>query len=187
MRRTLVTLLLVLTVAVSGAWADEDLHRQAATELLGLAHMDEVLTKSIDQMLAFQVQQNPGLMPYEKIMKDFFNKYMGWDALKEDFIKIYMEEFTEAELRDMIVFYKTPTGQKAVLKTPVLAARGAELGQERVQENIGELLEMIEAETNRLMETQEKIEQEDQGEDQPEEQQSEKPQQEEQQMQQEAQ
>jgi hypothetical protein len=167
MRKTLITLVMVFVVGISGAWADEDSHYQAAAELLQLAHMDQVLSETIDQMLALQIQQNPQLAPYEKVMKEFFDKYMGWDSLKEDFIRIYMDEFTEAELRDMIEFYKTPTGQKAVMKTPVLAARGAELGQQRVQDNIDELIQMIQAEEKRLKDEQEKMQQEQpQGDDQ---------------------
>jgi hypothetical protein len=161
MRRTLITAVMVLVIAVGGAWAAEDAHYQAASELLELAHMDEVLSQTIDQMLDLQIQQNPELALYEKVMREFFAKYMSWDALKEDFIKIYMEEFTEAELKDMIAFYKTPTGQKAITKTPVLASRGAQLGQQRVQDNINELIQMIKDETERLKAAQQKM-QEDQ-------------------------
>ena len=52
-------------------------------------------------------------------------------------------EFAEAELRDMIAFYKTPTGQKAIAKLPALMAKGAQIGQQRIQEHLPELQEAI--------------------------------------------
>ena len=48
-----------------------------------------------------QVQQNPSIAPYEAVMKEFLAKYMSWDSLKADMIKIYMDEFTEPELGEL--------------------------------------------------------------------------------------
>lgn len=145
-----IIILMVLVIMVQVAPAGESGHRKAAEELLTLYDMDEILSQTIDQMLSLEIQQNPQLGLYEEVLKRFFAKYMGWESLKEDFIRMYMDEFTEKELRDMIEFYRTPTGQKAIKKVPVLAAKGAQLGQKRVQSNLEELRAMIEEETLRL-------------------------------------
>jgi len=62
------------------ARADEASHRKAAESLLGLMGMENLISQSVDQMLAIQVQQNPALAPYQAQMKAFLGKYMSWPA-----------------------------------------------------------------------------------------------------------
>lgn len=123
--------------------ADEKSHRQAAEQLLGMMNMDKLLSDSLDQMLQMQIKQNPAIAPYEPQMRAFFNKYMSWASLKEDMVKIYMDEFSEEELKELLAFYQTPIGRKTIQKMPSLLAKGAELGQQRVQQHLPELQQAI--------------------------------------------
>ena len=68
---------------------------------------------------------------------------MSWEALREDYIQIYMEEFTEKELKDMMSFFKTDTGKNMAAKQTTLMMKGAQLGQNKVQEHMSELQEML--------------------------------------------
>jgi len=133
---------LLSVVALSypaNARADEATHRKAAESLLNLMGMDNLVSQSVDQMLAAQVQQNPAIAPFQPQMKAFLNKYMSWASLKDDMIKIYMAEFSESELNELNKFYQTPLGKKTVQKMPGMMAKGAEIGQKRVQEHLPEL------------------------------------------------
>jgi hypothetical protein len=121
------------------ARADEAGHRKAAESLLSLMNMDSVMSQSIDQMLQMQIKQNPAIGAYEQEMKNFLKKYMSWAGLKDDMVKIYMDEFTESELNELNKFYQTPLGKKTLEKMPTLLSKGAELGQRRVQEHLPEL------------------------------------------------
>jgi hypothetical protein len=128
------------------ARADEASHRKAVESLFTLMGMENVLTQSIDQMLAMQVQQNPALAQYQPQMKAFLSKYMSWASLKDDMAKIYMAEFSESELNELTKFYQTPLGKKSIQKMPALMAKGAEIGQKRVQEHLPELQAALAAE-----------------------------------------
>jgi hypothetical protein len=108
--------------------------------------MEKVLAESIDQMLAMQVQQNPALAQFQPQMKAFLSKYMSWASLKDDMARIYMAEFTEAELKELTKFYETPLGKKTIQKMPGLMAKGAEIGQKRVQDHLPELQAALAAE-----------------------------------------
>ena len=121
------------------ARADEASDRKAVESLFALMGMETVLSQSIDQMLAMQVQQNPALAPYQTQMKAFLSKYMSWASLKDDMTKLYMAEFSETELNELTKFYQTPLGKKTIQKMPALMAKGAEIGQKRVQEHLPEL------------------------------------------------
>jgi uncharacterized protein len=66
----------------------------------------------------------------EKIM-GMFRQQFAWDNLKEDYIKIYTEMFTEQELKDLVTFYKSPAGRKFAEKQPELINKSLELGREK--------------------------------------------------------
>lgn len=72
------------------------------------------------------------------------------ESLKPDLIKIYTETYSVTELRVINAFYATDTGKKTIKTMPELMAKAAQLGATRMQENIGELQEMIRVETERL-------------------------------------
>lgn len=114
-------------------------HYKAAEQMLSLMDMENVLRRSIDEMLKAQIAQNPSIAPFENVMREFLMKHMSWDSLKADTVKIYMNEFTEAELNEMNKFYQTPIGKKMVEKMPTLMGKGSELGAQRVQQHMPEL------------------------------------------------
>ena len=103
------------------------------------------MSQSVDQMLQIQLKQNPAIAPYEQQMRAFLNKYMSWASMKDDMLKIYTVEFTEAELKELTAFYQTPVGKKTVQKIPQLMAKGAELSQKRMQDHMPELQAAIAA------------------------------------------
>jgi hypothetical protein len=153
---------MLMVLNVQTVFADDASHREAAERLLVIMNMEQTLDRTIEQTLAMEIQQDQQLALYEDVMKRFFSKYMSWEGLKDDFVQIYVDEFTEQDILAMIDFYKTPTGQKAIEKTPVLFMKGAQLGQSRVQENIGELQKMVEVETERLIKMQQEEQQKQQ-------------------------
>jgi tetratricopeptide (TPR) repeat protein len=48
------------------------------------------------------------------------------ERLMPRMIDIYVEAYTEQELRDLIAFYKTPIGKKTLEKTPLLMPQGTQ-------------------------------------------------------------
>ena len=125
--------------------ADEASHLKAAQDLLVAAQMQVIFSKTVDQALDMQIKQAPQLAQFRPIMTAFFSKYMSWDALKDDLAKLYANAFTEDELKDITKFYETPTGKKMAMETPALMMQGSALGQQKVQEHIGELQQAIQA------------------------------------------
>ena len=144
----------VIFMILSTSFASEDSHKIAAEKLLIQIGTDKILSSTIETVLNAQIQQQPSLAPYKEVMLKFFEKHMGFESLKDDLVAIYVEAFTEEELNDIMAFYETPTGRKTLEKLPELSAKGAQLGQTRVQQNIQELQEMIQAESKRIQEQQ---------------------------------
>ena len=121
------------------AWADEASHRAAADELLDAMKLKEVQLDAAKQMLDIMVKQNPILEANKDILEETIKKALAWDAIKDDYAKVYMEEFTEPELKKLAAFYRTPLGRKLAKKTPVLAAKGAKIGAAQMRKYAPEL------------------------------------------------
>jgi hypothetical protein len=112
-------------------------------ELCNVMDLEHIMQDSMNRMIDLQLQQAPQIQSARPQFEKFFNKYLSWTALKDDYVKLYMDTFSEPELRELITFYKTPTGKKAVKQMPQLLQKGAELGASRVREHMGELMQML--------------------------------------------
>jgi hypothetical protein len=142
MRAAALTLAVLLSFA-STAFADETSHRQAVEKLLGAMKMESSLKTGIDKMMEIQLQSAPQLAPFKDTVRAFFDKHMSWSALKPMYVQLYMDSFTESEIKDMITFFNTPTGKKAAAVLPELGVKGAELGAKVMKEHMGELMSLL--------------------------------------------
>ena len=150
------TILLLSLLVVSGlSFADSD-SKKEAENLLNMMGMKDALEQSIEQTLQVQMQQNPTLVPFKNVMMQFFQKHMSYESLKPDMVQIYANAFTASELKELIAFYRTPTGKKTIEKMPQLMSQGGQIGAKRVQDNIQELQQSIKEEAERIKNSQTK-------------------------------
>jgi uncharacterized protein len=149
-------LLILLVIAPSLTSADSASHEKVAEELLMTVDADNLMKQSMAQMIQLQIQQNPQLGLYEQVLQRFVEKYMSWESLRPDLIALYTQAFTEDELREIVAFYQSPVGQKAIKAIPTLMAQGGQIGVKRIQEHLPELQAMIAEETARLKKLQER-------------------------------
>ena len=97
----------------------------------------------MDSVVQLQIRQNPQLVSHEKTIHEFFTKHIGWTALKDELADMYMRRFTEKELLEINAFYITPAGQKVITVLPELVQERNQLAMMRLQQNIGELQQII--------------------------------------------
>ena len=145
---------LITALGVSSMSLADAASEKEAEKLLDMVGTQAVMEQSMSQMLDIQLQQNPALAPYKGVMMEFLNKNMSYESLKPDLVKMYSEEFTSSELREINAFYSTDVGKKSIEKMPTLMMQGGQLGATRVQENIGDLQAMIQAESERIQKLQ---------------------------------
>ncbi len=138
---------ILLSVTVN---AKEHFHVEITYELFDAMDLSTTFEQTIIKMVDLQVQQNPQIAPYRKVMLDFFAKYMGWESLKADMAKIYIDKFSIEEIIKLKEFYNTPLGKKMSKLLPELTAEGAALGQRRVQDNMDELKRMVVEEEKKI-------------------------------------
>ena len=139
---TVTFLLLTLSTLMTHA-ADDASHRQQVETLFRLTQMEKKIEESVDSVVQLQLRQNPQLAEHEKTMHDFFTRYIGWNALKDELADMYMRRFTEEELTKINAFYITPAGQKVITVLPELVQERNQLAMMRIQQNIAELQQVI--------------------------------------------
>jgi hypothetical protein len=139
----LVCILILAFPADSSAGPDS--HRQAVARLFELTNMQHLIEDSVDNVVTLQIAQNPALAAHREALRTFMEKYIGWQALKNDLTVMYLQAFTETELDQMNAFYSSPTGQKVLQRLPELVQQRNRLAMQRLQEHIGELQREISA------------------------------------------
>jgi hypothetical protein len=55
--------------------------------------------------------------------------FLGPDGIENDLINVYAKHFTPNDVKELLAFYASPVGQKAVAALPVLTQESAALGQ----------------------------------------------------------
>jgi hypothetical protein len=144
-----VILVMLVLCFSSFALADISSHRQAAEEVLLLTNADKLmdpLGQQIQQMQIRQLQQM-NLPPeayefaqkYLKRINDIMTRELQWEKMKDDYIDLYVDIFSEPEIRELIEFYKTPLGKKVIEKTPLLMQKSMQLGQQRATKIMPEI------------------------------------------------
>jgi hypothetical protein len=148
MRLIGVSVLLALCIASLG-YAESQTHRQAAEEVLRLTKVDKLLVPLIDQIQQVQIQQLQQMdlsseayataQRYLRRINDLVAREMQWQEIKDDYIGLYTDSFTERELHQLIQFYSTPLGRKVIEKMPILMEQSMQLGQKKMMKIMPEI------------------------------------------------
>ena len=137
--------------------ADDAAQRTALVEeMLKTMRMDEtmanIMVKQKQAVLRMSASMLPKDTPAEeqqkfqqmlpKIMDAAF-KQMSWETLKPDFVRIYAEVFTVADIKGLIAFYQSPVGQKFIEKQPEVTEKTMMVVQQRMPAMMQELQKLI--------------------------------------------
>jgi hypothetical protein len=141
MSRIVIALLFGMSLTTS-VLADEK--RELARELTDLMEVDAQFDHVMDQMgQMFSVQDfGPEMSPSETAiierhqvkMFTAMQEAFGGDELRDYMIDLYASYFNEKELKDMIEFHQTPTGQRMIEIMPMIMEDSALHTQEKMME-----------------------------------------------------
>ncbi|WP_164513439.1 DUF2059 domain-containing protein [Thiosocius teredinicola] len=89
-------------------------------QMLGNQQLDEDLLVVFDK--------------YSERMVDLLKQEMRWEKLEPHYVQIYVDVFSEDELRDLIAFYRTPLGQKMLEKMPQIMQASLAISQQQMRD-----------------------------------------------------
>jgi hypothetical protein len=136
-------LLLVLVGAAAQEPAPVSSHEKAARDLYRLIGGEKLAGAGADVMLG-AVRQDPAMAPYEDVFRAWYKKVFASGDLESEVVALYMQVYSEQELRELAAFYKSPLGQKTLATLPEMMQKSAEIGMRRAKEHSAELQEMLE-------------------------------------------
>lgn len=114
-----------------------------AEKFLKQVHADKLTVPvyaQVQQMFAQRFAQSKApdskkavLDRYQAKANAELDRVVSWDKIKPDMIKLYTDNFSESELKQLNDFYASALGQKVLAKMPRLTAQSAQLTQAKLQ------------------------------------------------------
>jgi len=148
MKRTFLAVLCSVLLISTIASADQTGEKKAILKLLEISNarnMSDQIMTSMDAVMDRQFQTaNEQLSPKGqdelmtvrkesvKLMQDNFS----WDQMKDMYIDIYTQVFTEDEINQLVEFYQSPLGKKMLEKMPELLQVTFEKTQALIQKKM---------------------------------------------------
>jgi len=127
----------------------------AAKELVSLkgggAMFDPLIPGVIESAKNQFLPTNPNLAgPLTEVANQLHKEYAPRRAELIDMVaKIYAQHFTEAELKDIVAFYKTPAGKKMLAQEPIAIKQSLDAAQEWANEFSDTVLQRFRTEMQR--------------------------------------
>ncbi|MBS7566189.1 DUF2059 domain-containing protein [Mucilaginibacter sp. Bleaf8] len=135
-----VCLLIVAGTAAKAQTAIPASRLKTAEALVDASGVSSQLTSMYSNMVDVSSAQVPAdkKAKFKELMMGFLSKYMSYSALKPDLAKLYAQEFSEPELKQITQFYLTPAGKKMTQKMALLQQKGMQIGQQKMQAHLPE-------------------------------------------------
>lgn len=144
MKKLFVLVIILLISLPVTASADEATRRQLAEQFLTINQVKEqvdLMYQKVSEIVNAQLEaielpekREKNLEAMRKISADLLAGSLSWDSLKDEYITLYADTFTEKELQGIIDFSKSPLGQKMAEKSPILMQKSMEIGRQHAQE-----------------------------------------------------
>lgn len=126
MNRAMQKLLVVLLMLVSTTAFSEPATKSSVKELMNLTGAGNLSVQMMNQMLPALKRMAPN-EPQE--FWDGFMAEVDPGEMEDMVIPIYQKYLTEAEIKELIIFYKSPTGEKLIQVQPNIMRESMMIGQ----------------------------------------------------------
>lgn len=168
MKKMIVFALVLLFCLPLSAIADDASRRQLAEQFLNINKVKDqvdLMYGKIEGIIFSQLEaidipdeREKNLQAMQKIALDLLFEGLSWDKLKDEYIQLYADTFTEEELQGIIDFSKSPLGQKMAEKSPILMQRSMEIGRQHAQQVMPQVQKAIQEYIKENIETAKKAE-----------------------------
>jgi hypothetical protein len=115
-------------------------HADSADDLMDVMDVEKQMLGGFEAMLPMVDQMALQLSLSDTEKEELLNIYRTWfedDIDREKLVKgttdLYRQAFTNDEIKEMLAFFSSPTGQKVIQQSPTLMQEGAKLGMIEAQ------------------------------------------------------
>jgi len=103
----------------------------------------EAMMPMIDQMAVKFKLNNEGKEELKDIFRSWFNEDIDRSKMMSEMKRLYLQTFTDDEIRKITEFYQTPVGARFLEKSPQLMQLGAQIGMKEAQSKQVKLMERV--------------------------------------------
>lgn len=141
--------------------ADEAHHRQLALQLMEIHHAREMLEAAADKVkdrllsrfaeVAATSGDKEAVAAGKERAAQLIDAEFSWNNLKQDYVQMYVDFFTEDELQAIVDFSNSPAGRKLQDVTPALMMKSAAIGQKHsraVEPRVERIIEQLTPKTS---------------------------------------
>ena len=163
MKTFVVSVIIVLSILSSVSYADEVSKKVIAEDLLITMKSDQMIKPFFNQIRSMMEQQfvqmgapeamRPILKKYTDKIFNLMEETLNWQALKEDIVSVYIQTFTEDELKGMLAFYKSPVGKSVIDKMPIAVQYSVGIVQKhmpQIQVKLKEIVQEMKCEIEKM-------------------------------------
>lgn len=153
MKKLFFVVLCLFTFANTVVLADEHTHQEAALKLLEITNarsMVDQMRTSLELMMQKQLEAaakdlqpeaQEAMGTIQKEIMRWSSENFNWDQIKQMYVEIYIQVFTESEINELVEFYQSPLGKKMLAKMPELMQASMQKTQKFVQSKLPEFQE----------------------------------------------
>ncbi|MBT1450328.1 DUF2059 domain-containing protein [Glaciecola sp. XM2] len=134
----------VLSISIATAsQAQTNTTQDNLDKLFEIMEMDKTMEVMFSQMESIYIdnlkdrnltaEQTAVYAKYHQEMTQVMMDEMSWDAMKVELRHVYLQNFTEQEIADILAFYQSPAGQSVLRTMPVVAQESMQIGQAMAQ------------------------------------------------------
>jgi len=106
-----------------------------------LASNKEIQGLSSDEKARLRKEMLETSAVTNKRLRELFSKRIDFTQIVEDIAyDLYSKYFTEAEIKDLVIFYKSPTGKKSIELSPKMFAESLSTAMARINPKVLEIM-----------------------------------------------
>lgn len=127
----------ILSLAAAGTgtfMAEQAPTNPQGRELYKTLGGDRLTLQTLESILSI-AGRDPKVAPYEGIIRTWLESIVPNSHFEDDMSRYYATSFTDKELKDILVFLKTPTGQKFVNQLPGIIQHASNLSGVMMEQN----------------------------------------------------
>jgi len=145
-RLSAVIFLAALGLTIKPVLADDASERVLAAKVIDMVSGKETMRASFDAVMngAIENMHQHGL-PQEGIdavratIAKWYDTEINFDDIRPKIVEIYVKDFTEDDLKQILAFYESPIGQKTIKTMPSVMREGALVAQDYTKAKIPSL------------------------------------------------
>jgi hypothetical protein len=125
-----------LSLLIKPAYADDASQRALAGKLIDLTNGKNAMRVGFDAVFSGMLDNlrqhgmpDQGLQEIQAAVNKWYDSEINFDDIRPQMVDIYVKDFDEDDLKQIVAFYESPVGQKAIKNLPTVMQQAAAMAQ----------------------------------------------------------